>query len=172
MSKIASRVSRAVPRRAALAAFFVAGSASAGVTKGPYLQDVRSNEAEVRIEISPPTPATLQIFSPSAKDGGAAKPGSPVAHAESPSQTLHALRVGGLSPATTYRYVVTAGGETREGSLTTAPADDAKAPFTFLIYSDTRSNDDVHAAIVKDLIGAPGDFLVNFGDLVENGART
>ena len=162
--------SKLVAKATFWAVFLGAVSAEAGVTKGPYLQDVRSNEAEVRIEVSPPTPATLQIFSPDAKDAGT-KAAAPVAHAEDNGQNMHALRVSGLSPATTYRYVVTAGGETREGSLTTAPADDAKTPFSFLIYGDNRSNDDAHAAIVKDLMGAPGDFLVNSGDLVENGAR-
>ena len=164
------RLSKLVSQATALAAFCGAVSAEAGVTKGPYLQDVRSNEAEVRIEVSPPTPATLQIFSLSAKDGGAGKLIGPLAHAESGTASMHSLHVTGLSPATTYRYVVTAGGETRDGSVTTAPADDAKAPFSFLIYGDNRSNDDAHAAIVKDLVGAPGDFLVNSGDMVENGA--
>src|SRR5579862_5239870 len=88
-------LSRTLRRRAFLAVFLAAGTAEAGVTKGPYLQDVRSNEAEVRIEVSPPTAATLQIFSPIPKDAGASMPVAVVAHAESPNQNMHALRVGG-----------------------------------------------------------------------------
>lgn len=166
LRRIASPFAMAVLGAVAIAP----STAGAAVKKGPYLQDVRASEAEIRIEVDPPTPAKAEIFSlaASGKDAGA---GSPVAHVEMAAAQMHALRLGGLQPATTYRYRVEAGGETREGSLTTAPADDAKTPFSFLIEGDNRTNDDAHAAVAKALAQAPGDFIVNTGDLVENGGR-
>lgn len=147
------------------AAVLAASPAAAKIIKGPYLQSVQANEAQLRIEVDSPTPATLEIL-PAARDGGKA---TPSAHAESPNGTFHSLRVTGLTPSTTYRYRATAGGETREGSLTTAPPDDTKAPISFLIYGDNRTNDDAHASVVHAMLDAPGEFLVNSGDLVENG---
>ncbi len=150
------------------AAFFTVFGASAAVTKGPYLQSLGSTGAQIRIEFSPATPASVEIFSRSA-DGGSS--GAAVAHAESPAAEMHSLRVTGLQPSTSYRYVVTAGKQTTEGELTTAPADDSKNPFSFLLYGDNRTNDDAHATVVRQMLQTPGDFLVNTGDLVEDGNR-
>ncbi|MEO8797642.1 MAG: metallophosphoesterase [Polyangiaceae bacterium] len=129
------------------------------------MQSVQANEAELRIEVDSPTPAILEIL-PAAADGAK---GMPLAHAESPDGPFHSLHVAGLKPSTTYRYRATAGGETREGSLTTAPPDDTKAPISFLIYGDNRTNDDAHASVVHAMLDAPGEFLINSGDLVGNG---
>ncbi|MEO8874208.1 MAG: metallophosphoesterase family protein [Polyangiaceae bacterium] len=125
-----------------------------------------ATETQIRIELSPATPVSVDIFSlADAGQGGAS-----VAHAESPNGEMHSLRVVGLTPATTYRYVVTAGHENTEGKFTTAPADDSKVPFSFLVYGDDRTDDDAHAAVIRQMKQIPSDFLVNTGDLVENGA--
>jgi predicted phosphodiesterase len=146
--------------------FLATGSASAAVTKGPYLQSLGATSTQIRIEFSPATPASVEIFSRTA-DGGT--PGAVVARAESPLGEMHSLQVGGLEPSTSYRYVVTAGKQTTSGEFTTAPADDSKNPFSFLLYGDNRTNDDAHATVVRQMLQSPGDFLVNTGDLVEDG---
>jgi hypothetical protein len=149
------------------AASLLAARASAGVTKGPYLQSLGATSAQIRIEFSPATSASVEIFSKTT-DGGTTAPA--VAHAESPTAEIHSLRVTGLQPGTSYRYVVTAGKQSTGGELTTAPADDSKNPFSFVLYGDNRTNDDAHAAVVREILQTPGDFLVNTGDLIEDGS--
>ena len=51
-----------------------------------------------------------------------------------------------------------------------APPSDSKAPFSFLVYGDNRSDEASHAAIVRALLQAPSDFLINTGDLVLDGS--
>jgi predicted phosphodiesterase len=149
-----------------LGLLLTAANARATVTKGPYLQGLSATGTQIRIEFSPATPASVEIFS-RAVDGGSAP--IAVAHADSPNAEMHSLRVTGLQPATNYRYVVTAGKLRTDGEFTTAPADDSKNPFSFILYGDNRTGDDAHAAVVRQILQAPGDFLVNTGDLVEDG---
>lgn len=145
----------------------IAGPARAAITKGPYLQGLGATGTEIRIEFSPATSASVEIFSKTA-DGGASGPA--VAHVDSPIAEAHSLHVTGLQPSTSYRYVVTAGKQSTAGELTTAPADDSKNPFSFVLYGDNRTNDDAHAAVIRQILQTPGDFLVNTGDLVEDGS--
>ena len=56
-----------------------------------------------------------------------------------------------------------------EGSFTTAPPDTSAAGFSFLIYGDNRTDDTTHASVVRAMTLVPSDFLVNTGDLVEDG---
>ncbi len=149
-----------------LGLLLTAANVSASVTKGPYLQGLSATGTQIRIEFSPATPASVEIFSRGADGGGAS---TVVAHADSPNGEMHSLRVTGLQPATNYRYVVTAGKQSTDGEFTTAPADDSKNPFSFVLYGDNRTNDDAHAAVVRQILQAPGDFLVNTGDLIEDG---
>ena len=55
----------------------------------------------------------------------------------------------------------------QRGRFTTAPAD--ARPFRFLAYGDSRSDAEAHAAVVRAMEAAPGDFLVNTGDMVSKG---
>lgn len=145
-----------------------AGSASAaGVTKGPWVQRVTSRSAVVRVEIDPPGPASVEIApsgtaSPDA--GGARTLSSPEA------RDLHSLAVDGLVPGTRYTYTVKGAGAAKTGAFTTAPAEGTSPSFRFLAYGDNRSDDAAHAAVVKAMQAAPGDFLVHTGDFVEDGA--
>lgn len=68
-----------------------------------------------------------------------------------------------------YRLVLDGTPVGRPGTFVTAPA--APEPFTFLLYGDTRSNPDAHALVVARMKEHPAAFLVNTGDLVENGSR-
>ncbi len=53
------------------------------------------------------------------------------------------------------------------GHFTTAPAD--TRPFRFLVYGDSRSNPEAHAAVVHAMEAVPADLLVNTGDMVMAG---
>src|SRR5690348_10776501 len=73
------------------------------IVKGPYLQALGSGGVTVKVELDKPAPAKVEVFSP----GVAAA----VATIESTDPlSMHALRVTGLSPSTSYEYQVTVAG--------------------------------------------------------------
>jgi acid phosphatase type 7 len=131
-------------------------------TNGPYLQNLASSSVEVRVELDAPAAANLEIL-----DGAGKKrtiPGS--------SATFHVFRADGLAPQTSYRYIVRAGAfESPLGQFVTAPPDDSRAPFAFIVYGDNRSNDQAHAAVVRAIQQQSFDFLVNSGDFVAAGGE-
>lgn len=139
--------------------------AAAGVVKGPWIQRVGPDRAEVRFELDAPAPATVQLGAETAaaRDGGGPTFASPEA------KTLHAVTLTGLTPATRYAYTVSTAGAQKLAAFTTAPKDDATGPFRFLVYGDNRTDDAAHAAVVRGMVTAQADFLVHTGDFVEDG---
>jgi MYXO-CTERM domain-containing protein len=131
---------------------------AAPISKGPYLQSLARDGVTVKVELESAAPASLAVF--------AAGTERRVAGADSlESRDFHALRATGLDPGTTYDYRVTSGAERSDlGHFTTAPI--ADVPFRFLVYGDSRSDHAAHGAITRALLGAPGDFLINTGDMV------
>lgn len=127
--------------------------------KGPYLQALGQKVVTVKFELSAPETATLDITGPA---------GFHATRVDDSSKRFHAIRMDGLSPATTYTYKILAGGaESKPVEFTTAPPDDR--PFKFLAYGDSRSDPSTHAAITRLLEKAPGDFFVHTGDMVHDG---
>lgn len=149
-------------------ALAVAAPAAAGpITKGPWIQHVTPTSAVIRVEVHPPAPVTLEV-------GMSARIGSTDAGAgsviESPEpRALHSILVKGLEPATRYSFTVRARGTPRYGAITTAPLDESGAPFRFLVYGDNRTDDAAHASVVRAMVSATSDFLVNTGDMVADG---
>jgi hypothetical protein len=151
---------------AALALLSPAGDAAAApFAKGPYLQGLGPSAVTVKLELTDASPATLEVT----PDGSAGGDGgvTAVKRESAEPKTFHSIRVDGLQPATRYAYKVTAGGTTESGHFTTAPVD--ARPFRFLAYGDSRSDEAAHALIVKGMLAAPGDFLINSGDMVAKG---
>lgn len=134
---------------------------AAPMSKGPYLQSLDRGGVTVKVELEAPGPAALEVF--------AAGTERRVAGANSlEPKDFHALRASGLEPGTTYDYRVVSGAEKSElGHFTTAPAGDV--PFRFLVYGDSRSDHAAHGGITRALLAAPGDFLLNTGDMVASG---
>ena len=100
---------------------------------------------------------------------------------ESPADqklTSQSLRVRkttytGLKAGTTYYYSVPGAGS---GHFKTAPAParaneatPAPAPYTFVVYGDTRTRHDVHAQVMAAVEKTDPDFVVHTGDLVSAG---
>jgi hypothetical protein len=133
--------------------------------RGPYLQDLSSRHVAVLLELQAAHALKLEVRrEPAGPDAGA-----PIA-VSAKQDTVHELLVEGLEPATSYAYTVTLDDNTTErGTFTTAPEDGR--PFSFLLYGDNRSNPYAHAAVVSAMRKAPADFLVNTGDMVQDGAR-
>jgi hypothetical protein len=82
---------------------------------------------------------------------------------------IHRVRISGLEPEAVYNYRVSAGGETRESSFKTGPAE--PRPITFVLIGDSRRWDtrweetkmQEHAAQWNP------EFYLTMGDLVVNG---
>lgn len=134
--------------------------AEAKITKGPWVQRVSATSALVRIEVSPPAAATLELT------GGP----SAASFESKDAKPLHEIALENLSPGTHYTYSVRSGNSSKLASFTTAPLERADATFRFLAYGDNRTDEAAHAAVVRAMVGSPGDFLIHTGDFVENGA--
>jgi predicted phosphodiesterase len=134
---------------------------------GPYLQHLSSNSVDVRVELDPPGAATLDIETAEGPERNK--------RTLSSSQVfggVTTLHVDGLVPETRYRYVVHAGAlAALPGEFVSAPKDDSRAPFAFVVYGDTRSNDEAHAAVVTAIQKEAFELLVNTGDFVVAGGE-
>jgi hypothetical protein len=117
------------------------------------------------MEVDPPAPATLELGVSAA---GTVDGGNRVIQSKEP-RALHSFYVDGLEPATRYPITVRAHGAPKYGAITTAPREDSGAAFRFLVYGDNRTDDAAHAAVVRAMVSASSDFLVNTGDFVSEG---
>lgn len=103
---------------------------------------------------------------------------------ESPAgqtMTVQSLRVrktvyAGLKGGTTYYYTIPGGGT---GSFKTPPAParpnqpmPSPPSYSFVVYGDTRTRDDVHARVIAAVDSAGPDFVIHTGDLVSSGEDT
>lgn len=138
-----------------------ASVANAKITKGPWVQRVTPSSAVVRIEVSPAAAVSLELTAPDV----------PAVTLESKeAKALHEIALENLIPAKRYTYSLKLGTASKPGSFTTALPAESDAPFRFLAYGDNRTDDAAHAAVVRSMVAAPGDFIVHTGDFVENGA--
>lgn len=82
---------------------------------------------------------------------------------EEPEGHQHFGKVTGLEPGAYYRYQVVVGqAVSDEGSFRTAPP--RGAPFSLVIYGDTRTHDEPHQAVVDRALLHQPDLLVTTGD--------
>jgi hypothetical protein len=151
------------------AAMSLAGPALAGgrISKGPWMQHVTPTSAIVRVEVDPPAPVSLEVGLSAAVGSTDAGAGSLIESRE--VRALHTILVKGLEPGTRYPFTVRAHGAPKYGAITTAPAEDTGAAFRFLVYGDNRTDDAAHASVVRAMVASASSFLVNTGDMVENG---
>ncbi len=137
----------------------VVSTASAQVTRGPFLQQVMENSALVVCEgaLSPPPEVFL-----TAADGG-----QYVASCQCISS--HCLcPLAGLTPSTGYAYGLRQDGvNLGEGQFVTAPV--GPESFQFAVHGDNRSDHVAHATVVENLLGENLAFVVNTGDMVSDG---
>lgn len=144
--------------------------ASLQITKGPWIQRVSLDAAIVRVEVTPPTPVTLELTGPTSA-GSASDAGTSSLRVITDQEpvTLHTINVNDLLPSTRYTYVVKAGALSKMGAFVTAPPTDSDAAFRFLVYGDNRTDDAAHAAVVRSMVPIASDFLIHTGDFVETG---
>lgn len=128
--------------------------------KGPYLQALGPTGVTVKLDLVGADVASVEVTADGDKKA--------IRVDDKDAKPFHALRVEGLQPATRYAFKATSGSEARTGTFTTAPTDDRK--FSFVLYGDSRSDPEAHAAVVAKIEKTSGDFLVNTGDMVADGA--
>jgi MYXO-CTERM domain-containing protein len=143
-----------------LVGLVVPGLASAGFVKGPYLQNPTQGSIVVSWQSSGSSPGEVAYGTTSSLGGTVSSAGS---------ADFHALEITGLRPGTVYHYQVTADGQTsRLSSFVTAPQDEQ--PFSFAVVGDTRTDGDEHQRVIDRLRATfTPDFVINTGDLVEDG---
>ncbi|MGO9832623.1 MAG: metallophosphoesterase family protein [Polyangiaceae bacterium] len=135
--------------------------------KGPYLTGLSDAGVVVKFELAAPAAATLQVTRE--VRGGQAAP-SARKYESVQIASMHEVSATGLEPGTAYSYVLRSGGAPiGEGRFVTAPRLDANAPMTFLLYGDDRTDTAAHSAVARAMEKVPSDFLINTGDLVEDG---
>jgi acid phosphatase type 7 len=141
-------------------------------TKGPYLQALGPTSVTIKVELSEPAPVVVEIEDALGAKRLVASQSSASQSSEAP---FHAVRVEGLTPASTYRYRVKVAREggiaTGEGRFVTAPEPKDSRPFRFIVYGDNRSDHAAHAAVVRAIEATPSDFLVHTGDMVHTGSK-
>ena len=143
----------------------VAAPGPTRLVKGPYVTSFSDTTADVRFELDAPGPATLEI--------GPDRSTAPVRKvADTTASSMHVVHVTGLEAAHSYAYGIALGSTiAARGDVTTAPKPDATAPVRFLVSGDNRSDPSAHAAVVRAMAESPSDFLLNTGDMVEDGGN-
>lgn len=117
---------------------------------GPYIQNVQSRQATV-MWVTGGAAVTLS--------------GGDMTETREEYRT-HRVRFDHLQADTEYRYSLEGG---VQGVFRTAPA--GAANFRFVAYGDTRTNEDIHKAIVEEIRKLEQvSFVINTGDLVSRGA--
>jgi hypothetical protein len=142
--------------------------AGRGPLKGPYLTGLSPDGVIVKFELAAPAAATVQVT----RESPTTPPGAARTFESRDLAAMHEVPATGLEPGVAYRYVVRSGGvAVGEGRFVTAPKPDSDAPLTFLVYGDDRTDVAAHSAVVHAMEQVPSDFLVNTGDLVEEGGN-
>jgi hypothetical protein len=151
------------PQRAGVAALIALTCSGAVVAadpdpfvKGPYLQNVTRSSVTVMWESAVETRGQVTVLT------------DPPMTVDSELAQIHEVVIDGLEPGRRYRYRVRAGSGERVGELATAPESDA--PYSFIVFGDSRSNAAAHRRVVERIRREVPDFLLNTGDMVNEGA--
>ncbi len=137
----------------------------AKLSKGPYLTGLSDTGVDVRFELDGTASADVTVVA--ASNGAAQR-----VFADGAPAAMHVVHATGLSPGSAYAYTVRVDGKAAgQGRFSTAPVQGPGARLKFLVYGDDRSDPTAHAAVVRALMASPSDFLVNTGDMVEDGGR-
>lgn len=133
-----------------------AGRGRGAFVKGPYLQNVTKRSVTVMWESPVESLGEVIVLTD-----------PPIRAVSEPAQ-IHEVEVVGLEPGRRYRYRVEAGDETVTGEFATAPAE--SAPFSFIVFGDSRSDASSHRRVVERVRREVPDFILGTGDIVNEGA--
>jgi acid phosphatase type 7 len=125
--------------------------------KGPYLQNVTGTSITILWESDRRHPAVVEIVAPTRR---------PPIRVPADDE-VQEVEIEGLQPGRRYRYQVTMGGERKGGEFATAPA--SGAPFSFIVFGDSRDSTGGHQRVVDRVRDEVPDFLLGTGDMVNEG---
>lgn len=128
------------------------------VLRGPYLQDAAPGSMWVLWDTAAPSTGWVQ-YGTGSEMGQVAL--------ETQNTRHHAVQLTGLAAGVQYDYQV--GGDTSPASFHAAPAP-GQEKFSFAVFGDTRSNPQMHAAIVARIAAASPWLVLHTGDLVADGS--
>ncbi len=133
-------------------------TASAGIKKGPYVQQLGKTGVTIVWETESDSGGTLEY---GINDTLTQK-------IEAPAGAMHEVRLDGLEINTAYTYKVTSDGEESE-PIQFWTAIPASEPFRFIAYGDSRSNYLDHQKVVNAMVKESPDIYMNSGDIVRTG---
>lgn len=134
----------------------LASSAAAeAFRKGPYLQNVSDQSVTVMWEASSPTSGRVTLLGDEGRT------------IESAEAEIHEVVIDRLEPGRRYRYQVDCDGQVAGGEFATGP--EPGAPFSFVVFGDSRSNAASHSALVERVRREIPDFVLGTGDMVDQG---
>ncbi len=158
--------------------------------KGPYVTAFTDTTADLRFELDAPGPAAVELPSADGADAYAvadahaadahvadahaadahAVPAAPRRIADDTITANHLIHLTGLPPGKTIAYAVRLGAQVvGRGSFPTAAPPDAGAPVHFVVWGDNRTDPTTHEAVARAVAMTSASFLVNTGDIVEDG---
>src|SRR5262245_57296805 len=123
------------------------------VVKGPVVSNVQTDRATI-------TWVTHKTAGRARVEGGTAE-----LAIEEPVH--HEVVLQGLEAGKRYTYDLAGYGGDAKGSFVTPPEGDA--PFTFVVFGDTRTRHDFHRRIIARVVPEKPSFVLHTGDLVANG---
>ncbi|HEU5057247.1 MAG TPA: metallophosphoesterase, partial [Kofleriaceae bacterium] len=144
----------------ALALAAAAQPAEAGSSrfrKGPYLQNVSATSATLMWESDERAPAVVEVG------------GTPARRIQVAADDIQEVVVDDLQPGKRYPYTVTIGDQTVRGEFATAPP--PGAPFSFVVFGDSRDSAGSHQRVVARVREEVVDFVLGTGDIVSEGHR-
>lgn len=130
----------------------------------PYLQNVTQTAVTVMWETHPPTVGAVRYR----RLGETAWTEVPGAELEQ----IHAVRLTGLAPDTTYEYQVDMADDgvwrpAEAPTFQTAPG--GQAAYRVVVYGDSRSVPEAHQQVVEAIDASDPDLILHVGDLVYHG---
>ena len=126
--------------------------------KGPYLQNVTKRSVTVMWQSRSTIAGRVVVDT---------KP--PIEVTSEPTQ-IHEIVIDGLEPGKRYRYRAISGEREVGGEFATAPA--GNAPFSFVVFGDSRSVPFSHRRVVERIRREVPDFILGTGDMVNEGASS
>ena len=123
--------------------------------KGPYLQNMTGSSITIMWEADRRHPAVVEITAPARRSINVA------------ADEVQEVVIDGLEPGHRYQYTVTMGATRSRGEFATAPV--AGAPFSFIVFGDSRDSTGGHQRVVDRIRDEVPDFLLGTGDMVNEG---
>ena len=132
---------------------------AAGIIKGPYLQNVKSDGITIMWESAKPTAGKVMFGQDSSCSNIVL---------EADYTTIHEVILTGLDAETVYHYYVSQD-SIKSGTYTFKTAVHEDSPFSFITYGDNKSGPFMHERVTDQILTWDPDFVLHVGDMVNRG---